>query len=121
MSERAANIDAELRRDVSEPSDVCTRPEKRLRLAENRREERVEAYAIISVILRDALGAQVVLPILLHNRSAKGLGGVYVGRDALDTRIDYWHEASDGQLLRMRLVWIERLANHVFILGFAIL
>jgi|WetSurMetagenome_2_1015567.scaffolds.fasta_scaffold88804_2 hypothetical protein len=114
-------MEAESRREVSESAHVGTRPGKHLRSAEKGREERVEVYEITSVISRDALGARVVLPILLHDRSPRGLGGVYVGEDAPDTRIDYWHEASDGQLLRMRLIWIERLANHVFILGFAIL
>ncbi len=88
---------------------------------ERRREDREECYEILMITSRDALGGTVVLPVMLHNRSPSGLGGVYVGQAPLDTGRDYFHEDEQGGVQRMRLVWIEPVANHVFILGFAIL
>jgi len=87
---------------------------------ERRRHERNPSFEILKVVSRDPGGGETVVPIMLRDRSHLGLGGVYVGEAALDPANEYLLREAGRPERRMRLVWISKSADYVYILGFLI-
>ncbi len=87
---------------------------------ERRQYERHPSFEIINVITMDASGTEKTLPLMLRDKSYLGLGGVYVGQEPLNMDDVYYYREANGTLKNMRLVWMNRVADFVHVLGFLI-
>ncbi len=86
-------------------------------LDDRRLDERAPSFEIIRVTAKTPDGAEWTFPVMLRDRSPQGLGGVYVGPNPPGPDLDCYLEEADGELRRVRVAWINALANHVFVLG----
>jgi hypothetical protein len=85
---------------------------------ERREDQRIPAFEVINVLYKDPKGNERSFPIMLRDKSATGLGAVYVGETLLNPHGEYYFENEEGSVTRMRIVWITPLANHVYAIGF---
>ena len=88
---------------------------------ERRTHERHPSFEIINVKTLNAAGIEKTLPVMLRDKSYLGMGGVYVGQEPLNMDDAYYFREANGTLKNMRLVWINRVADFVHVLGFLII
>jgi len=56
--------------------------------------------------------------VTLRDSSDTGLGGMYVGEDALSPTANFvLRESEEGEDRRVRIVWTKRVADYVQMLG----
>ncbi len=87
---------------------------------ERRQHERHPSFETIKMVAREKDGRERTINVVLRDRSHIGLGGVYVGDDALNMNAAYYFNDFDGSVKRARLVWLDEVFQYVYLLGFLV-
>ena len=89
---------------------------------EERRETgRCPSFTVMDLITRDGQGGERSHLIMTRDTSSSGIGGVYIGQEPIDTEGELFLKDTENVVRKVRLAWVERTADYVFLLGFEVL
>ena len=85
---------------------------------ERRDDDRSQDFRSVELVTTNGLGNEKTYPVTLRDSSDTGLGGMYVGEDALSPTANFvLRESEEGEDRRVRIVWTKRVADYVQMLG----
>jgi hypothetical protein len=84
---------------------------------ERRQDERFPNIRYVKLVAPQPGGEEKLYPLILRDVSSTGLGGLFIGTEALDPEGEYLLRDPAGAERLIRIIWTRKVADLVHILG----
>jgi len=85
-----------------------------------RDQARDPSFNNVELVTTDVSGREKTYSLTLRDTSGRGLGAMYIGKEALNPKSDYRLRDSGGGEQKVHIVWTKQVADFVLMLGMEI-